>query len=68
MIVHMQVCVYVDACMHGGLMLTLDYLSMAVHCILGHGLLLDPGITHMSALASQLVSGDVLSSPSECWS
>lgn len=67
-IVHMQVCVYVDACMPRGLMLTLESLLMAVHCILGHGLLLDPGITHMSGLASQLVLGDVLSSPSECWS
>lgn len=37
-------------------------------CPLYFGLLLDLGIIHMSGLASQLDSGDVLSSPSECWS
>lgn len=63
-IVHMQVCVYVDACMHGGLMLTLESLLMVVHCILGSWSL--AGITRMSGLGSQLFLGDVLSSSSEC--
>lgn len=36
-IVFVQACVHIDVCMHGGLMLTLESLLMAVHFI--HGLM-----------------------------